>query len=210
MKRPARLVILSVFILVAMAFSAIGAMAMASSPAAASKNEVVGVITAMDATSITINGTVYNLMVGAEIKGNFMVGDTVKIEFFVNPDGSITAYEVSAPASSGATVEPTGTETEISTEPVSTEDSFGTPEPTSMSTEPVETKSVSTEPVSTESFSPDRRSGNGSSESSLNAAAGNPSGDAPHHYSGHESSGQGSSSGNQNPDSGGQGNSNGD
>lgn len=211
MKKSVRLVVLSVFLLAAMIFTAIGAMAMTpASTATSSKNEVVGQITAMDATSVTINGTVYNLMVGAEIKGNFMVGDTVKIEFFVNPDGSLTAYEVSAPAASSATVEPNGTETEISTEPVSTEDSFGTPEPTSISTEPVETESVSTEPVSTESVSPDRHSGNGSGESRLNTAASNPSGDAPYHYSGHESSGQGANSGNQNPGSGGQGNSHGD
>lgn len=189
MKKSAHLVVLSVFVLAAMAFSAIGAMAMApASAAASSKNEVVGVIIAMDATSVTINGTVYNLITATEVQGTFQVGDMVRLEFFTNPDGSLTAYEVSKPESSGATVEPTGTETEVSTEPVSTEDSFGTPEPTSTM-ESVSTEPVGTEPVSTASASPDQHSGSGS---------------------GFNGSSQGSNSGNQNPNSGGSGNSNGD
>ena len=205
MKEQVRLVVLSVFLLAALAFSAVGVMAMeptqgqgvmasTASPSAtvsptpaSNNNEVVGTISAIDSSSITINGIVYMLATNAEIQGSFQVGDMVKLEFFVDANGNLVAYEVSVPESSGTGIEPTGTaepteveptETAISTEPVSTE-SFDTPEPT-KTMEPVSTEEsfgtpapVSTEPVSTESFVPDQHpNGSGSNPGNQNPGSG--------------------------------------
>ncbi|MBI2757281.1 MAG: hypothetical protein HYX49_01225 [Chloroflexi bacterium] len=57
-------------------------------------NEVVGLITAMDATTITIDGVVYNLAAFSKIDGSIQVGDTVKLEFITNADGTLTVREV--------------------------------------------------------------------------------------------------------------------
>lgn len=58
------------------------------------ENEVVGVVTAIDATTITIDGVVYNLADFTKIEGTIQVGDVVKLEFVVNPDGTLTVREV--------------------------------------------------------------------------------------------------------------------
>lgn len=57
-------------------------------------NELVGVVTAMDATTITINGVVYNLADLPSFAGTLKVGDTVKLEFITNADGTITVREI--------------------------------------------------------------------------------------------------------------------
>jgi len=57
-------------------------------------NELVGVITAMDATTVTIDGVVYNLATFSEVKGSLKVGDTVKLEFITNADGTLTVREI--------------------------------------------------------------------------------------------------------------------
>lgn len=58
------------------------------------QNEVVGVVTAIDSTSITVDGVVYSLDGNSEVKDTIQVGDTVKIEFVTNADGSLTVSEV--------------------------------------------------------------------------------------------------------------------
>lgn len=57
-------------------------------------NEVVGVVTAMNLTTITVDGVVYNIAAFSEIKGAINVGDTVKLEFITNADGTLTVREV--------------------------------------------------------------------------------------------------------------------
>jgi hypothetical protein len=78
------------------------------------KGEATGVVTAIDANSITIDGVVYKFSTHTEI-GNVNVGDTVKVEYFTAADGTLTAYEVEMAESSH-------TETEMS-EPKSTHES---------------------------------------------------------------------------------------
>jgi hypothetical protein len=130
MKKIVRISVLSVLVLTAMALSAFNAMAMtpgsddtapvASATAEASlKQEVVGTVTAVDATSITLNGAVYTLTATTEIKGIVQVGDTVKLEIVTNADGSFTVREVTKPDSSGASTDVSGTEP-ASVDPVST------------------------------------------------------------------------------------------
>lgn len=58
------------------------------------ENEVVGVVTAMDETTITIDGQVYSLADFTEIKDTIQVNDTVKLHFIVNADGTLTVSEV--------------------------------------------------------------------------------------------------------------------
>lgn len=77
-----------------------------------SSNEVTGTVTAMDANTITVNGVVYNLANFSEIQGNIQVGDTVKLEFVTNPDGSLSIREtkvVSGASQETETPEPTET-----------------------------------------------------------------------------------------------------
>jgi hypothetical protein len=56
--------------------------------------EVKGTITALDVSTITIDGVVYNLTNFSEEKGTLQVGDTVQLEFTTNPDGTLTVREV--------------------------------------------------------------------------------------------------------------------
>ncbi len=58
------------------------------------ESEVVGVVTAIDASSITIDGTVYSLSAFTEIDGDVQAGDTVKLELVTNADGTVTVREV--------------------------------------------------------------------------------------------------------------------
>lgn len=64
-------------------------------------NEVVGVVTAIDATTITVDGVVYYLADFTEIEDAIQVGDTVKLEFVVNPDGTLTVREIQIVGESG-------------------------------------------------------------------------------------------------------------
>ena len=72
----------------------------------ASKGEIIGVVTAIDATTITIDGVVYNLTTDPEME-NVKVGDTVKVEFTTAADGRLTAHEIEV-------AEATHTETDMS------------------------------------------------------------------------------------------------
>lgn len=58
--------------------------------------EITGVVTAVDASTITVDGVVYNLDSLSEVKGVVQVGNIVKLEFITNPDGSFTVSEVKA------------------------------------------------------------------------------------------------------------------
>ncbi|MBI3739340.1 MAG: hypothetical protein HY258_09875 [Chloroflexi bacterium] len=71
-------------------------------PDASQNGEAVGVVTAVDASTITVDGVVYNLADFTEIKGTINVGDTVKIEFVTNADGTLTITEVKASSSLGS------------------------------------------------------------------------------------------------------------
>lgn len=170
MKKSLRLFVLSALVLTAMAFSAVGAMALApmsgtGTPAASvtsdPKQEVVGIVTALDANTIAIDGTVYNLATFTQIHGAIQVGDTVKLEFVTNPDGSLTASEVGKPDSFSSSDDPSGAE------------SISTPEPDS-----------------TEAVSSDQGSSNGSSSDFSGGSSRDKSGGD----SGHDASNRGSSS----------------
>lgn len=56
--------------------------------------ELHGVIEALTAESITINGVVYNLADFTEFKDVVSVGDQIKIHFIVNADGTFTIREI--------------------------------------------------------------------------------------------------------------------
>ena len=162
MKKTLRMSVLSVLVLGALAFSAFGAMAMASAPVAvvatpvasatatstAQKQEVIGTVTAIDATSITLNGTVYTLSAATEIQGAIQAGDTVKLEIVTNADGSVAVYEVAKPDASDSSVDVSSTEP-ASIDPTSTEvfslDKLNVVDPTST-----------IKPVHTEVASPDK------------------------------------------------------
>ena len=57
-------------------------------------NEVSGVVTAIDATSITVDGVVYSLADFTEIKGTIQVGDNVTLELTTGLDGTLIVREV--------------------------------------------------------------------------------------------------------------------
>jgi hypothetical protein len=157
MKKIVRISVLSVLVLTAMAFSAFSVIAMtpgsetgpvdSAMVAAGPKQEVTGMVTAVDATSITLNGTVYTLSASTQMHGSVQVGDTVKLEIVTNLDGGLTVYEVSKPDSSGASVDVAGTEP-ASIDPVGTEtvspDKSNVSDPTST-VEPAHTEDVSSD-----------------------------------------------------------------
>ncbi len=64
----------------------------ASSPEAS--GEVTGTVTAIDANSVTVDGVVYSLTSGAEVGSALQVGDTVKLEFVTNADGTLSVREI--------------------------------------------------------------------------------------------------------------------
>ena len=161
MKKMLRMSVLSVLVLSALAFSAFGAMAMASASGTETpvvsatvtsslKQEVIGTVTAINATSITLNGTVYSLSATTQIQGAVKAGDTVKLEIVTNPDGSVTVYEVAKPNSSGSSVDLSGVEPVDTVEPIGTE---------TVSSD----KSDIVEPIHTEVSSPDKGSSTDSS-----------------------------------------------
>jgi uncharacterized membrane protein YgcG len=59
-----------------------------------SNGEATGTITAIDSSTVTIDGVVYNLTGSSEISGSLQVGSTVKVEFVTNADGSLSVTEV--------------------------------------------------------------------------------------------------------------------
>ena len=166
MKKTLRMSVISVLVLSALAFSAFSVMAMASAPAAvtpttsatatstAQKQEVLGTVTAIDATSIMLNGTVYTLSAATEIQGAIQAGDTVKLEIVTNADGSVTVYEVAKPDTSGSSADVSGTEP-ASIDPVGTAEPIGT-ETVSPDKLNVVDPTSTVEPVHTEVASPDK------------------------------------------------------
>ncbi len=62
-------------------------------PEADNSHEVLGVVSAMDARSITINGVSYNFTSLSAIRGTINVGDTVKLTFG-NSNGTLIVYDV--------------------------------------------------------------------------------------------------------------------
>ncbi len=58
------------------------------------KAEFKGTVEAIQPGMWTISGTQVAVTADTEIKGSFVVGDMVKVEAFVNPDGSLTAREI--------------------------------------------------------------------------------------------------------------------
>ena len=75
----------------------------ANMPEAEANGEVTGTVTAITATSITVNGVAYNLAAGSEIDAGLKAGDTVKLEFVTNPDGTVSVREVKSGDQSGST-----------------------------------------------------------------------------------------------------------
>jgi len=64
--------------------------------------EVKGLVTALDASTITVDGIVYNLANFSEVKGTLQIGDAVKLEFVTNPDGTLTVREVKLSSQQGS------------------------------------------------------------------------------------------------------------
>jgi len=63
-------------------------------PAGNQGNEVFGIVEAMTAESITVNGIVYSLANFTEFKDAIFVGDQVKLHVIANPDGTLTIREI--------------------------------------------------------------------------------------------------------------------
>jgi hypothetical protein len=177
MKKMLRISVLSVLVLAALAFSAFGVMARSFTlgigiPAASAtdisslKQEVIGTVTAIDATSITLDGTVYPLSATTQIQGVVQAGDTVKLEIVTNPDGSITVHEVDKPDSSDSSAdvsetEPAGIDPISTVEPMSTEaaslDKSNSVDPAST-VEPVHSEISNPDKDSSTSSNPDKGS----------------------------------------------------
>jgi hypothetical protein len=58
--------------------------------------EVTGVIQAVDDSSVTIDGTVYQITDQTQNEGLLQVGDTATLEYSVNDDGTFNVLEISA------------------------------------------------------------------------------------------------------------------
>ena len=55
---------------------------------------ITGTLSAIDSATVTINGQVFNLAPNAEGAAPVQVGDTVKLEFVTNPDGTVDVRKV--------------------------------------------------------------------------------------------------------------------
>jgi hypothetical protein len=55
--------------------------------------EAIGTITALEASSIGVDGVVYRLTSTTEVKGSLAVGSRVKLEYVINADGTRTVIE---------------------------------------------------------------------------------------------------------------------
>lgn len=58
--------------------------------------DAIGTITALDASTIAVDGVVYNLISTTEVKGTLAVGSRVKLEYVIQADGSRTVLEAKA------------------------------------------------------------------------------------------------------------------
>lgn len=59
-----------------------------------SGTEAFGTLESLTSTSITVGGETFTLAAGAEIKGELLPGDLVKLHFTTNPDGTLSVTEV--------------------------------------------------------------------------------------------------------------------
>lgn len=59
-----------------------------------SGTEAFGTLETLSDTSITVGGETFTLAAGAEIKGDLLAGDLVKLHFTTNPDGTLSVTEV--------------------------------------------------------------------------------------------------------------------
>ncbi len=66
----------------------------AETPQLEADGEAHGTITALDASTVTVDGVVFNLSDSSEVNGSLQVGDAVKVEFITNPDGTLTIREI--------------------------------------------------------------------------------------------------------------------
>ena len=58
-------------------------------------NEIRGTVSAVNGNMVTINGQTYTLAPGqSEVNGYFQVGSNVKVEYYMNPDGTLTIKEL--------------------------------------------------------------------------------------------------------------------
>jgi hypothetical protein len=55
--------------------------------------DAIGTITALDTSSIAVDGIVYRLTSNTEVKGSLAVGSRVRLEYLVNADGSRTVID---------------------------------------------------------------------------------------------------------------------
>lgn len=62
--------------------------------AGASEQEIIGVVDAISADSVTVDGVKYSFASSTEIKDAISAGDTVKLHVVVNSDGSLTVREI--------------------------------------------------------------------------------------------------------------------
>ena len=67
------------------------------------QHELVGTVSAMDATTITINGVVYQLADLPAFAATLKVGDQVKVEFITNADGTVVVREITISSDSDST-----------------------------------------------------------------------------------------------------------
>ncbi len=59
-----------------------------------SDSEITGVVASIDGTTVTVDGKVFNLPSTTEGLSSAHVGDTVKLQFTTNPDGSVSVREI--------------------------------------------------------------------------------------------------------------------
>lgn len=59
-----------------------------------SGNEAFGTVDSFDGTTITIGGQSFTVANGAEIKDTIVAGSFVKVEFILNPDGTVSIREI--------------------------------------------------------------------------------------------------------------------
>ena len=67
------------------------------------QHELAGTVSAMDATTITINGVVYQLADLPAFAATLKVGDQVKVEFITNADGTVIVREITISSGSDST-----------------------------------------------------------------------------------------------------------
>lgn len=64
-----------------------------ATPDPSGQQELVGVIEAINGDQVTIDGVTYTLALGVDVSA-FVVGDTIKIHFVTNTDGTLTITEI--------------------------------------------------------------------------------------------------------------------